>query len=75
MDKPSRTMIDKVTIFEQKIEEYFISCMPKEIQELGGNSFLSEHPLYRFNITEITEVILSLNNDKMIKLEIVLLLS
>ena len=47
----------KVNIFEEKIEEYFLSCLPREITRLEDKSFLKEWPLYKFNISSIYRII------------------
>jgi len=43
----------KIGIFEEKIEEYFLSCLPSGLQQLEDKSFLQEWPLYKFNIQSI----------------------
>ncbi len=43
----------QVVIFENKIEEYFLSCLPRNFQYLQDKSFPQESPLHRFNIQSI----------------------
>ncbi len=47
----------KIAIFEEKIEEYFLSCLPSGIQHLEDKSRLQEWPLYKFNIQSIYQSI------------------
>lgn len=48
----------KVRIFEEKIEEYYVSCLPKTFQKLfSAESNLQGSPLHRFNILSIYRTI------------------
>jgi hypothetical protein len=42
----------RLTTFEEKIEEYYLSCMPK-IARLENKEFLREWPLYKFSIVSL----------------------
>jgi hypothetical protein len=43
-------MENKIRIFEEKIEEYFLSLLHTQIHSMPDKSFLSEWPLYKFSI-------------------------
>jgi hypothetical protein len=45
-------MMDRVRVFEQKIEEYYLSCHPS-IAAMTDKSSLSEWPFYQFSILRL----------------------
>ena len=45
-------MLERVSTFEEKIEEYFLSCHPNLLKR-EDRSFLSEWPLYKFSIVRL----------------------
>jgi hypothetical protein len=47
-----RSVSDRIRTFEEKIEEYFISCYP-EIRLMPDTSFLAAWPLYKFSIVRL----------------------
>lgn len=56
-------MTDRIRTFEQKIEEYFLSCCPG-IASMSDKSFLSEWPLYKFSIVRLHAALSAkLNNE------------
>ena len=46
----------KVHIFNQKILEYYLSCLPSAIRQLGDTSFLQRFPLYEFDIERLFRI-------------------
>lgn len=50
-------MNNRLEIFENKIEEYFVACLPSGIQSLPDNSFLKEWPLFKFSIKRLYEIL------------------
>ena len=44
----------RIHLFESKINEYYLSCMPS-IQAVLDKSFLAEWPFYRFSIERLYE--------------------
>lgn len=49
----SKEMGRRIEVFERKIEEYYLSCMPAIEQMEDKVSFLPQWPLYRFSITRL----------------------
>jgi hypothetical protein len=45
-------MINRLRVFEEKIEEYYLSCMPS-IAQIEDKAFLSEWPFYKFSIVRL----------------------
>ncbi|MDD5223145.1 MAG: hypothetical protein PHE84_04070 [bacterium] len=46
-------MTERLSVFEKKIEEYFLSCLPPTIVATRDKSFLAEWPLYKFSIVRL----------------------
>lgn len=46
-------MSDRVEIFESKIEEYYLSCLPAIERMEDRANFLPEWPFYKFSITRL----------------------
>jgi len=43
----------KIDIFEEKIQEYYLSCLPEVYRNIIINTSLAEFPLYKFNTSSI----------------------
>jgi hypothetical protein len=56
----------RIRIFEDKIEEYFLSCHPS-IASRSDTSFLSEWPLYKFSIVRLHAAMSERFNDESLR--------